>query len=68
MKRTPYLPDTLKFSCEFCGEENIIEFDPTAGKHQTFTEDCSVCCRPNRLRVTVNEVTAELEIEAEYEG
>ncbi|MBI5215934.1 MAG: CPXCG motif-containing cysteine-rich protein [Ignavibacteriae bacterium] len=68
MKRTPHFPDTLKFSCEFCGEENVVEFDPTAGAHQTFTEDCAVCCRPNSVRVTVNEVTAELLVETEYEG
>jgi hypothetical protein len=37
------------FSCAFCGEENEIVIDPSAGRRQVFTEDCAVCCRPNLI-------------------
>lgn len=33
-------------SCPYCGEEISIEVELFAGRHQTFIEDCPVCCRP----------------------
>ncbi len=43
----------MTFSCAFCGEENEIVVDPSAGRRQAFTEDCSVCCRPNLITLDV---------------
>jgi hypothetical protein len=28
------------------------ELDPSAGSHQSYVEDCPVCCVPNLLRIT----------------
>ena len=39
----------------FCGEENEIFVDPSAGRRQTFTEDCAVCCRPNLITLVIEE-------------
>jgi len=34
------------YSCPYCGEENYVGVDPTAGSRQVLTEDCPVCCSP----------------------
>jgi hypothetical protein len=50
--------------CPYCGETNEIALDPDGGAFQDYIEDCQVCCRPWRVRVTyspggVAEITAE---------
>ncbi len=54
------------YRCPHCGEENDTLVDPSGGPEQTYTEDCSVCCRANLIRVTISEertlsITAEIE-------
>jgi transposase-like protein len=46
--------------CPYCGEENEVEVDRSAGRRQAYVEDCQVCCRPWQVRVKVD---AEGEIE-----
>jgi len=29
--------------------------DPSGGRHQTFTEDCTVCCRPNLITLALED-------------
>lgn len=41
------------FLCAFCGESTPIEVDPEDGETQSFTVDCSVCCRPNVIRLSL---------------
>ncbi len=57
-----------KFICAFCSSENYIEVDISAGLYQEYIEDCQVCCRPNRIKVTFDEETLIPHLEAEYEG
>ncbi|HET7451401.1 MAG TPA: CPXCG motif-containing cysteine-rich protein [Thermoanaerobaculia bacterium] len=38
--------------CPVCGEISEIAVDPSGGAIQDYTEDCAVCCRPLRVRVT----------------
>ena len=50
--------------CPYCGETNEIALDPDGGAFQDYVEDCQVCCRPWRVRVTYSpggtaEITAE---------
>jgi transposase-like protein len=40
--------------CPYCGEENEIEIDLSAGKRQSYVEDCQVCCRPWVVEVRVD--------------
>jgi transcription elongation factor Elf1 len=47
------------FQCAYCGAENDVEFDPTVSRSLAMTEDCAVCCRPNLVRITVDEDTME---------
>jgi Cysteine-rich CPXCG len=45
----------LTYSCAFCGEENELVMDPSGGRRQIFTEDCTVCCRPNLITLEFEE-------------
>jgi len=54
------------FMCAYCGEENEVFIEPEGGAQQLLTEDCSVCCRPNVLRVRIQ--GEEIFIETEFEG
>lgn len=41
--------------CPYCGEMNELEIDPSAGKRQSYTEDCQVCCRPWVVKVKITQ-------------
>ncbi len=45
----------MTYDCVFCGEENDVFVDPSGGRHQTFTEDCTVCCRPNLIALVFDD-------------
>lgn len=45
----------MTYSCAFCGEENELVMDPSGGRRQIFTEDCTVCCRPNLITLEFEE-------------
>jgi len=48
--------------CPYCGEVVEVNVDPSAGPHTT-VEDCTVCCHPMELRVTVDR-DGEVAVEA----
>ena len=59
----------MTYDCAFCGEENELHPDASGGRRQTFTEDCTVCCRPNLITLTFDEDgEAEVEVSQEYEA
>ncbi len=39
--------------CPYCGERIALMVD-TSLPHQSYIEDCSVCCRPISLQLTCN--------------
>lgn len=41
------------FQCAVCGETNYTGVDSSGGAHQTYVEDCQICCRPNVLDIVV---------------
>ena len=43
------------YICDACGEEIVIPLDVTEGTHQTYVEDCPVCCRANVIHVEIDE-------------
>ena len=47
------------FACPYCGSENSIVIDYSAGMKQEFLLDCEVCCRPIiiALKIDGKEVT-----------
>jgi len=42
--------------CPYCGESIDIVIDDSVD-HQQYVEDCSVCCRPINIDVTVDAIT-----------
>ena len=65
------LGDTLpevEYVCGFCGETVETTVDASAGGSQTYVEDCAVCCRPNVLHVSIDPLTSEPSVHAEFEG
>ncbi len=55
------------FRCAVCGEPNETFIDESAAADQEYVEDCQVCCRPNHLRIHIDEETKEVRVEAEFE-
>ena len=45
----------MTYDCVFCGEENEVFVDVSGGSRQTFTEDCTVCCRPNLITLEIDD-------------
>jgi len=59
----------VTYGCAFCGEENDLTVDASGGPRQTFTEDCTICCRPNLITLTLDdEGEASIEVTQEYEA
>jgi len=59
----------VKYRCAFCGKRNTVFVDASGGRHQTFTEDCRVCCRPNLITLTIDDDgDAEIDVTQEYEA
>jgi cysteine-rich CPXCG protein len=55
------------FQCAGCGEWNTTTVDDSAGRVQSYIEDCQVCCKPNLLRVEYDSAQQEFVITAELE-
>ena len=43
------------FACPHCGEVISTWPDLGGGEHQTYIEDCSVCCRPISITAILDE-------------
>lgn len=46
--------DDLTWTCQYCGVHNIVWVDLTVKGKQDFIEECRICCRPNRIIISVN--------------
>jgi hypothetical protein len=55
------------FQCAGCGEWNATTVDDSAGRTQSYVEDCQVCCKPNLLRVEYDPGQQEFVITAKLE-
>ena len=60
--------ESVTYSCAFCGEENDVLVDPSGGRRQTFTEDGTVCCRPNLITLVFEGDDVRLDAVQEYEA
>lgn len=43
------------YICDTCGEVIVIPLDLSEGAHQTYVEDCPVCCRANTIHVEIDD-------------
>jgi Cysteine-rich CPXCG len=55
------------FQCAGCGEWNATTVDDSAGRKQSYVEDCQVCCKPNLLHVEYDSAQQVFVIRAELE-
>lgn len=55
------------YYCASCGERVETTIDASQGARQRYTEDCSVCCRPNVLSIRWDEFEESFAINAELE-
>ena len=62
------MQNTSEYICAYCGESNLTFVDLSAGAHQSYVEDCQVCCQPNVLYLYVDEETLDIEINSEPES
>lgn len=53
------------FICTYCFQQNEVLVDVSGGTKQEYVEDCQVCCRPNRLHITVYPDLREADVQAE---
>lgn len=56
------------YQCGYCGEWCDTRVDASGLARQIYVEDCSVCCRPNVLRVRLSADRGGAEVTASYEG
>jgi ribosome maturation factor RimP len=54
------------YYCAVCSEEIETVVDESQGLEQEYIEDCAVCCRPNVLRIHIDN-DGEISIEATFE-
>jgi Cysteine-rich CPXCG len=58
------LDTEAEVACPYCGEIVVLGLDPGGGAVQEYVEDCQVCCRPCRVRVSYGDTgAAEVRIE-----
>ena len=64
-----YSPFSMEsgFQCASCGEWNVTSVDESAGRRQSYVEDCQVCCKPNVLRIEYDVNAGEFFITSELE-
>lgn len=53
-RRTSDAQNEASYICDACGEEIVIPLDLSEGVHQTYVEDCPVCCRASTIHVEMN--------------
>lgn len=55
-KTKGHVHEEASYICDACGEEIVIPLDLSEGSHQTYVEDCPVCCRANTIHVAIDEL------------
>lgn len=60
--------EEVTVTCPACWEEIVLDIDLSAGDQQEYSEDCSVCCRPMTVRVTVSEDGERCTVDVEPES
>jgi predicted carbohydrate-binding protein with CBM5 and CBM33 domain len=60
--------DEAGFNCAGCGQWNETSVDASAGRRQSYVEDCQVCCKPNVLKISWDEWDQTYRVESELES
>jgi hypothetical protein len=48
------MKEAVEATCPYCGEPVDVYIDEDGGRHQTYVEDCPVCCQPWQVEVRRN--------------
>jgi hypothetical protein len=56
--------EEAEVTCPSCWETILLEIDLSGGS-AIYTEDCSVCCRPMRVELTVTDLGFEVSVDRE---
>jgi transcription elongation factor Elf1 len=59
--------DSTEIECPYCGESQAVNIELTMA-HQSYTEDCQVCCKPMILNIEVDYETEQVHIYAQQEN
>jgi hypothetical protein len=43
--------ESVVSACPYCGEAVELSIDADGGAHQSYVEDCPVCCQPCQVEV-----------------
>jgi len=61
-KRKTAPESSTSVTCPFCGQSDELFVDAGGGEHQTYTEDCAVCCHPRVVHVEPGEEPGEVRV------
>jgi transcription elongation factor Elf1 len=59
--------DNTEIECPYCGEPQSVNIELTTA-HQSYTEDCQVCCKPMILNIEIDYETEQVHIYAQQEN
>lgn len=45
------MPEDIQTQCPYCGERVDLEVEELGPAHESYIEDCGVCCKPWTVRV-----------------
>ena len=62
------MTSAANFQCAGCGEWNETVVDESAGRRQSYVEDCQVCCKPNVLEIGWDQAAGDFTIRSELES
>jgi hypothetical protein len=55
----------VESECPYCGEALELTVDESAGKHQSYIEDCVVCCRPIEVQVLIDDGDVDVRLRSQ---
>jgi hypothetical protein len=57
--------ESIDVACPFCGLVEPVAVDEGGGAHQTFVEDCPVCCRPRVVHLDASPEVRRMRVRVE---
>lgn len=59
--------ENMEVECPYCGESQFINVELIT-EHQSYIEDCQVCCKPMVLNIEVDYETEQVHVYAQQEN
>ena len=68
MEKMHTTDEDIVWTCQYCGEPNSVWIDLTVEGKQDFIEECNICCRPNRIIISMDEADNIFIESRQYDG